>query len=79
MADNARFKFDPWAVDKIKGTYNVEDDLPRSPCPRVSWTEYALLQMVLELEGRITDLEARVADSETAFTRHRLFAHGDKG
>ena len=68
MSKDVRFKFDPWAVEHIEETYNVEDDLPRYPCPRVSWTEYALLQMVLELEERIRALEEWKSDEQLEAT-----------
>ena len=57
-----RFKFDPWAVDRIERMYDPEKDLPINGCPRVSWTEYALLQMVLELAERVEELEGAVFD-----------------
>ena len=57
-----RFKFDPWAVDQIERRYDPEKDLPINGCPHVSWTEYALLQMVLELAERVEELEGAVFD-----------------
>jgi len=53
-----RFQSEPWAVERIERQYNAEHDVPSAPCPAVSWVEYTLLQMVLELEGRISALES---------------------
>ena len=66
---------------KIERAYNPEYDIPHAPCPEVSWVEYELLLMILELAGRIGELEQRVSDSEESFTRHRTKrqAHTDYG
>ena len=42
---------------RIMSKYNPEYDIP--PGPEVSWVEWALLQMVLELEKRIIALEEK--------------------
>ena len=57
MLRNVRFRFNPWSVQEMEKQYNVERDLPINGCPHVSWTEYQLLQMILELEERISALE----------------------
>ena len=64
MAKDVRFMFDQWAVQKIERRYNPEYDIPHAPCPEVSWVEYALLQMILELEERISALERAVHDHD---------------
>ena len=73
------YRLQALGVPKIERSYNPEGDMPHFPCPQVSWVEYDLLQMVLALAIRIDELEARIRDSETAFTKHRCVVHGDKG
>ena len=46
-----------WTKDKIERRYNPEWDIPQGACPEVSWVDYELLQMVLELEERVSALE----------------------
>ena len=65
--------------EKIERRYNPEYDVPHAPCPEVSWTDRALLEMCMALAAKIDVLEERVRDSERAFTRHRRVVHGDKG
>ena len=52
-----RFKCNPWTVQKIENRYNPEYDVPIGT--EVSWVEYELLQLILELEKRIIALEKK--------------------
>ena len=72
------YRLQALGAGKIERRYNPEDDLPKN-IPEVSWVEYDLLQMVLALAIRIDELEARIRDSETAFTKHRRVVHGERG
>ena len=73
-----RFKCNPWAVSKIVHRYNPEYDVPQG-CPEVSWVEYDLLQMILELEERISALEeGKEAIIDAAVHRCRDIRYGIK-
>ena len=73
------YRLNALGSEKIVRRYNPEYDVPHAPCPEVSWSERALLEMVMALAQRVDELEARIWDSERAFTKHRCVVHGDKG
>ena len=62
----SRFARAPHSVEQIEREYNADYDMPHAPCPQVSWVEYGLLQMILELEERIAGLEGKLASMDEA-------------
>lgn len=42
-------------IEKIQNRYNPEHDLP--PGPPVTWVEMALLEIIIDLLGRVDELE----------------------
>ena len=46
-------------IDKIKGRYNGDFDLPPKDVPLVTWTDMELLEIIIALIHRIDGLERR--------------------
>jgi len=62
-------------VDKIQSRYDGDHDLPPEGTPLVTWTDDALLDLILALCERIDKLERKIGEDEPSESmqeyRHR--------
>lgn len=54
------YRINALGSEKIVRRYNPEYDVPHAPCPEVTWTDRALLEMVAALAQRVDELQDEV-------------------